>query len=385
MFSTWVLQLAFALLAIHPNAAPAAPRHALGTHREITSKIVQYTIANGLVCQDATRARVVLDSLLQIGTLHEDDWTESTDSVRAQVKARFGRDVSNETLLLLGQTLVLGRFNFHFTPRLTDGGVNATCSSRDWAFGNAPCTYTSLVPAALAGTEEGLKKVTVTLRNRFNWDAAVAQAKEPAGSSGFSQGFVSLGYVLHLFEDLTSPAHSRNDAHAWTDPEWMEYRMPEGLVEEWKQVEKLSGLPENVRTPAMPAARPLAVEATGPTELFDALHGWVSSNFYSKSTVKFMAPGPLANANAAYSCASALGATWLRYICDEKGRLVAKGDQAIIRVAGITTQLPNEAWIDSYVADAQWKELGPRVVRDGSRLVMMYIRAAAPTMPCTVK
>jgi hypothetical protein len=387
MWSNLAVQLTVAVMLGRDQpitAVPAIP-HSLGTHAHITSKVVEYTLANGLACPDAARARTVLDSLLQIGTLHEDDWTESTDSVRAQIKRQFGQDVPNDVLLRLGQTLILGRFNFHFTPRLTDGGVDAQCSSLQWAFGTEPCAYTSLVPEMLIGGAPNLKKVTVTLQNRFSWNAAVAQAKQPAGNTGFAQGFASLGYVLHLLEDLTSPAHSRNDAHAWTDPEWMEYRLPAGLEEEWGELKKLSGLPEMVRTPGMPIASPLGAESIEPIALFRALHSHVSSNFYSKSTVKFGASGPIANASLAYSCASAKGLTWANYICDGGGRVIAKGNLPITRIAGNTTSFPTAVWIDEWVADEQWKELGPLVVRYGSRLLMLYARSASPTMPCTIR
>ena len=391
MLSLWIAQLTLRLMmgSLMGNA-PAPAAHSLGTHAQITAKVVEYTVANGLTCQDPARARTLLDSLLQIGTREEDNWTESVEEVRAQIKTRTGRDIANHQLELLGQTLILGRFNFHFTPRLTDGGVDASCSSFQWAFGNQPCTYISLVPAIVAGTAKDLDNVRVTLTNQFDWAAAVRQAKQPAGATGFAQGFVSLGYVLHLFEDLTSPAHSRNDAHGWNDPEWMEYRMPTSLKEEWGVIEQFSGLPEEVRTPAMPQARPLPAEALTAPQLFQELHTHVSTHYFSKSTVAFKAPGPITHDTMAVSCAAAKGVAWTRYICDANGKMHAKGDVPISWTPGVIQQSraitwPTQKWVDSYVADEQWKELGPLAVRYGARLVMNYIRTAAPLMPCTVK
>lgn len=379
--------------AVPPSAVPVpvAAAHSLGTHANITSKVVEYTLANGLTCTEPARARVVLDSLLQIGTIHEDDWTESKDVVRAQIKAATGKDVANDFLLSAAQSMILGRFNFHFTPKLDE--VSATCSSFDWAFGNQPCTYTSLVPEFLvkdwtAQTGNHPAKVQVTLRNQFTWDAAVSQAKQPAGNTGFGQGFATLGYVLHLLEDLTSPAHSRNDAHGPNDPDWIEYRMPEGFKEEFEKIKTLSILPENVRVPSLPRAAPIPRENIEPRALFTELHTYVTHNFFSKSTSEFKAPGPVPNDGDAASCQSVKGVTWLRYICDKKGRVVAKGNLPIEYTPGIILQSkaiswPTQTWVDSWVADEQWKELGPLAVRYGSRLVMLYVRTAQPLMPCT--
>ena len=381
-----------------PIPAPAAARgkpaaHSLPTHARITSAVVAHTITNGLVCSEPERARVVLDSLLQIGTIKEDDWAESIDMVKEQIKQGTGRDVSNEFLLSLGQSSILGRFNFHFTPKLDY--TESTCSSLDWAFGNQPCSYLSLVPEFLvkdwAHHTGDSKWVKVTLRNQFTWDAAVAQAKQPAGNTGFAQGFASLGYVLHLLEDLTSPPHSRNDAHGPDDADWMEYRMPASIKEGFEKITSLSLLPdEAVRAPVMPANRPLPPEAIEPRALFVEVNNYVRANFYSKSTVAFTAPGPIANDDQATSCQSVKGVTWARYICDPKGRVVAKGNFPIERTPGVILQSraitwPTQLWTDAWVADEQWRELGPVAVRAGSRLLMLYVRKAQPLMPCTIK
>jgi hypothetical protein len=393
--SAFLVHLAVAFLINGSGNAPrASAAHSLGTHAKITSAVVAHTVANGLECSDPAQARRVLDSLLQIGTIGEDDWTESKEQVRAQIKAVTGRDVNNEFLVSAAQSMILGRFNFHFWPKLDD--VQATCSSLEWGFGNQPCTYTSLVPGFLtadwaAATGNHPSNVKVTLRNQFTWGAAVAQAQQPAGNTGFSQGFVSLGYVLHLLEDLTSPAHSRSDAHGPNDPDWIEYRMPNGFKEEFEKIKTLSILPENERTPVMPANRPLAAESIEPTQLFTEVHDYVRANFFSKSTVTLRAPGPVTSDGAATSCQSgSRGITWARYICDSKDRAIAKGNFPIERTPGVILQSkvitwPTEVWIDSWVADEQWKELGPVAVRAGSRLMMLYIRQAQPLMPCRVR
>jgi hypothetical protein len=48
-------------------------------------------------------------------------------------------------------------------------------------------------------------------RNAHTWNVAI--------SLGGREGIVELGYVIHLLEDLGSPAHTRNDPHWKSTPE----------------------------------------------------------------------------------------------------------------------------------------------------------------------
>lgn len=90
------------------------------------------------------------------------------------------------------------RYFFHFDPKLST--VSASCTASEWGFGDSTkeCEYLWL-------NEEGnVQKVVV--QNEHKWIDAV-------NSSDSQQGLVHLGYVLHLLEDMASPAHVRDDQH----------------------------------------------------------------------------------------------------------------------------------------------------------------------------
>jgi hypothetical protein len=139
--------------------------HKVATHQNITRAAVQ------LILQHDPQRRPCLtnlNNLLQIGTAAED---------------RLPRPL------------------FHFLPRLDRGPAVATCSSEEWGFVDRVCTNS--LGAFFPQT------------NDHTWDMALLRARDSSEA-----GLVELGYILHLLEDLTSPAHTRNDPHPLgdTDP-----------------------------------------------------------------------------------------------------------------------------------------------------------------------
>ena len=129
------------------------------------------------------------------------------------------------------------RFMFHFNPRLVDHvtflpipDVVSTCTSSNWAFAPAPadriggplsvfCTHNQVVSPS-----DGLIRKTgddpdaivvnafpgVSMQNRHTWQAALEAGQK---SDSVEDGWRHLGFVLHLAQDLTSPAHVHSDAH----------------------------------------------------------------------------------------------------------------------------------------------------------------------------
>jgi hypothetical protein len=94
---------------------------------------------------------------------------------------------------LRGQVSCAMRFNFHFYPALRDM-VFTTCSSRQWGFDRGRSCEQTYAPRYSP------------MVNVHTWDHAM---ENRLTISGWRQ----LGWVLHLLQDLTSPAHVRNDAH----------------------------------------------------------------------------------------------------------------------------------------------------------------------------
>ena len=149
-----------ASLTMWPASVREAKAHEVGTHVNITDAAVQYLRRLALNRVDSVDPRFAcendLATWLREGVILEDD-------------------------------LFVSRPVFHFDPRLT--WFNSSCTSTEWAFGDARCISSVYVRT-----------------NIHRWQEAMAAAEAEAG-------FRELGWVLHLLEDLTSPAHVRNDPH----------------------------------------------------------------------------------------------------------------------------------------------------------------------------
>src|SRR5438309_3804797 len=154
--------------------------HEVGIHEQITRYAVRYLARRDTRFSDPDVIQKVTDLLL-VGTQHEDDQYLPIKIYRP-----------------------LGRYYFHFSPQLDDGlsileRSFASCSSEPWALtGPVPCTATEL--RLLLGS------LSFTDNNDQRWDVALANKTSESG-------WLALGYVIHLLEDLTSPAHTRNDSH----------------------------------------------------------------------------------------------------------------------------------------------------------------------------
>lgn len=115
---------------------------------------------------------------------------------------------------------------------------------------------------------------------KSSYDTAKGWAKNPANQASFSLGdhswqraiyeyqqgnkkeaFLALGHILHLLEDMTVPAHTRDDAHPEGDP-----------YENWAR--------DNFKTVS---ASPIYFNNLN--EYFDYLANYSNNNFYSQDTI----------------------------------------------------------------------------------------------------
>ena len=112
--------------------------------------------------------------------------------------------------------------------------------------------------------QQGLSGVTRTLTNTHTWPVAVRRAKDAKGEPA-SEGWDEIGWVLHLLEDLTSPAHTRNDPH------------PPNI--DGNPVEAVT------RTPTVPGTAEGLVTFASPETFFDELQQWTRSNFFSNTLI----------------------------------------------------------------------------------------------------
>jgi hypothetical protein len=160
----------------------SAPRaHEVSVHVDITGKAVDYLV----------------------------DVRPELKACSAELKQNLGRGVTEEDNYLFGP---LGRFFFHFRPPLDDEAktlpvpahAEASCDSLLWGETNTSCRATLTV---------GEARLSVDVQNNVPYAEVLRRLREPPGSEGHRIGLIGLGHYLHLLQDLTSPAHARNDAH----------------------------------------------------------------------------------------------------------------------------------------------------------------------------
>lgn len=277
----------------------SASAHEIPTHLNITRTAVDFLVAEDE--RFACSADNLKENLL-IGTAAEDDWP---------------------------------RFMFHFTPRLNAGIYTATCSSVNWGFGGGSCSET--------GAPNGLSS-GATLTNDHTWDIAFNHAKDAQGEPS-EQGWIDVGYVLHLLEDLSSPPHTRNDPHPAFDP-----------------FERYN----NGRTPAAPSGSLLSLGSA--QNYFTAMQAFTRSNFYSADTV-FEAglPGPAAASQDN------------QYFYDGGGRRIAyKGPK--YKLSCLVSCDPTAATVDETIARAQFDEVGPVAAQYAASFLRFYYDQAGPAL-----
>ena len=171
--SSFLLVLAF-LLAGEPS-----PAHEIPIHVAVTDRAIDLLIAKEpqLSCVGSD-----LREFLISGTEREDDWFEP-----------WYRPV--------------GRFFFHFFRRLSGdtlcGTAEAACHSSDWA-SNFQCTATFTPRFSNPVCSPAYRTTTRVNEHSYNVAAAAPDAQQMA---------LHLGHLLHLLQDLASPAHARNDPH----------------------------------------------------------------------------------------------------------------------------------------------------------------------------
>jgi hypothetical protein len=305
--------------------------HEIQTHVNITTKAVQNLMNN-----DPSRPELLQASQqLPDGARREDDFFTS----------------------IIGTPL--GRFFFHFLPMLNspEDSINTSCASTDWGLGD-------LNGQALSCFERAGIFSTTQMNNHRLQDALAGV--DPVTKSPTSQGWAHLGYVIHLLEDVTSPAHTRNDPH----PCILGVLVCDAF--EKYNAGATPNLP--ISGSLLGAADPATL--TTPQQFFQNLETFVQSNFFSTNTV-FDTSHPLnvISQDNRYFYASCLGPNpasdpaciCLNAGCSLKGRkLAAKGSKY-----KLTGDMRN-AIIDRTIAVEQFAELGPITVQYVNAFIQFY-------------
>jgi len=263
---------------------------------------------------------------------------------------------------------------FHFFDRLTSPSYEASCSSLDWGFApGGPCS------ARITSADYP------ALRNTHTWDSARAKAQNPGG-----EGWLELGYVLHLLEDLTSPAHVRNDPHP-----------PFAILGEADPLEALT------RVPDIPLPGQSLIPFVLPQQAFRTLQAWVQANFFSRDSTFQYEPylqfgeaalgGPRVldgsrGEDADYFYGPCLTTpltkppgfdSWVDPAChDDRRKIAAKGERFRSREKAYPGAPENRRWaeIDDVIADEQFMELGPVIMLYTASLIRHYYEVASPTV-----
>lgn len=241
-----------------------------------------------------------------------------------------------ETVLLVGAVAEDDnpRWLFHFDPALWVS--NSSCTAAQWGLARNRCT---VVNAAHG----------YTLVNEHTWSDAVDHAFDPASGLPSDAGWMDLGYVLHLLEDMSSPAHVRNDAHPINDP-----------FEAHSNGQAVSSFSGTI------------VSYGSPTDYFIALRDYTQRHHYSDDTVFAPGfPGPVSASQDVNYFYDASG----RRIARKNGRYYASCPLFPLTEAGCN---PRAAGIDRTIALEQWGDLNPLGVQYVASLIRRYFDDAAP-------
>jgi hypothetical protein len=197
------------------------------------------------------------------------------------------------------------------------------------------------------------------LRNEHTWRAGIEAARS-SDPQLRRKGWTHLGYVLHLLQDLTSPAHVRSDAHPLSDP-------IEGVI----------------RNPSLPIGQGL-VELPLAEDYFIVLQQWTQSRFFSADTVfaKYDLNGNALAGPEAFRFDAESG-----YVYDAANEPIALlGRSARIAAA---LDLSNETvlrrgTVDRTIADRQWERLGPQAVLYTASMIYRFYKDVDRKVPCQI-
>ncbi|MBX9660405.1 MAG: hypothetical protein K2X00_17745 [Nitrospiraceae bacterium] len=318
--------------------------HEIPVHRAITEAAVEYLAVKDPQRFGAAITRKRLKELLLEGTALEDSPVQKGET--------------NEESLPYKGLFPLGRYYFHFMDSqgngLHDGSSNGYCSSLLWGITKSVsgCVASDipLERVTAGGVAEGIFAID---SNKHDWQAAITKSSN-------EDGWRHLGYVLHLLEDLSSPAHTRNDRHPGS-PDIDPVEVYGNRI--YCKSGVCSGLPLN------PPAEWNLLTFTSAEDSFRKLQAWTSANFYSQSTTG--AIGPLVTASDDYYMyGNCLGN---HYPC---------ADPANQRRKLKTFQPPfSSGSISRPIAIEQLKELLPTAVQYVASLIKYYADTYNPSIP----
>jgi hypothetical protein len=319
---------ALAVAAAVGGIATAAPTaHEVAIHQAITDLAIDYLLAQRP--ELAACGLPEVRSALREGVAREDDFTYAP----------------------------AGNFLFHFTPPLVDDVrnrlvVNSRCSSVQWGFTPGRCTadMTFWLPdgsgVSVAADEVNLHRYQLVLDDLRATPGAIK-----------TTGLRGLGHFVHLLQDLTSPAHTLQDAHPHLP-------VPEFDDPSVFEVSNLTRAAFPLPLPTEPLP-----EWEGADEAFTELQQFTSANFASE---KRLAAGQ----TPAFDSIDANG--YLRRNLAANGRPVP-GGWRVARIAPVGNgQGLGRLMIDAPVAADQFEQLAQAAIRYTASLIYFVHDEEAP-------
>jgi len=384
----WLIATALAALITITAGA-----HSIDTHKNITAAAVGWLLDTQPRLQCNADGRKTLTNILQYGAEHEDD--------------NYDEDLTK-----------MGRYQFHFTPALNDsftkieidfstpafsvvlatldlGVANAACSSRQWG------GFDRTGPGSVTCTYNILWHKDVSMTNDNTWGNAVTDAgKANRDYNGFSEGLRKLGFLIHLIEDQSSPAHAVNASHghqplpldilARINPALKGGKVDLGFPDAMEAdplaaKEKARDVPSNL----WPARDPSQLMDAAPGAIFQAMHDKVKQMGYKRESMAVRTARMLKNVETRVEAGLAAMAKGLTIpwpigqhtVAEDIALLKKNVAQAVQREIAAEVRAELQRSVNEMAqADQEFRVLGPEAVRLSASLLWKYINETKPVM-----
>lgn len=212
-------------------------------------------------------------------------------------------------------------------------GVYQWYSSKEWAENNQAQNALRPLLAFLG------RIINKDIETDFTWQAALAAYRQ----GNKKKAFYALGHIIHLIQDLTVPAHTRNDPHLYGDPYEKFAKDRKATLINEKQAPHYNNL----------------------TEYFDDLSRYVNQHFYSQDTIGlsyYKSPQP--------SYQKVIG-KYVYLIREENGK-----EHYLARKAGKSLLAANKVNLtvsDPLVLEDYWEQLAPMAVDYSAAVINLFL------------
>lgn len=242
----------------------------------------------------------------------------------------------------------------HFYDPINNKGWGIYLRSKNWA--QSPgAQIASAMPDY--GVVRNLSTITIAekdLANNQTWQQAIYQYIQ----GDKQKAFYALGHVLHLIQDSSVPAHTRNDGH-WaiskeTRDNYEYYAADFSEQAHLKFINQINGLPK----------------LDSLDDVFNGLANYSNNNFVSDDTIFDAYKYPRWTSFKDII----IGRNLLRYYYFGDYRLYKKIDIAIYRISGNFKFKTNYTLDDQLIIQDYWSRLAPKAVEYSAATIDLFFR-----------